>query len=106
MMLAPHLAAVWMAYRQRPFWSGVLAGVAFWISPKGALVAAACVLWDPGGVAWIAAGIRGGLRRGGRLAGGDRGARRPIGKRSGDGDGYTPAVRSSNRRFETACCAP
>ena len=37
LMLAPHLAAVWMAYRRRPFWSGVLAGVAFWISPKGAL---------------------------------------------------------------------
>lgn len=57
MMLAPHLAAVWMAQRGRPFWSGLLAGVAFWISPKGALVAAACVLWDPGGVAWIAAGF-------------------------------------------------
>ena len=37
LMLAPHLAAVWMAYRRRPFWSGVLAGVAFWISPKGAV---------------------------------------------------------------------
>jgi hypothetical protein len=57
MMLAPHLAAVWMAYRRRPFWSGLLAGVAFWISPKGALVAAACVLWDPAGIAWIAAGF-------------------------------------------------
>ena len=50
MMVAPHLAAVWMAYRKRPLWSGVLAGVAFWVSPKGALVAAACVLWDPPGL--------------------------------------------------------
>jgi hypothetical protein len=57
MMMAPHLAAVWMAHRRRPFWSGLLAGVAFWISPKGALVAAVCVLWDPGGTAWIAAGF-------------------------------------------------
>jgi hypothetical protein len=57
MMLAPHMAAVWMAYRKQPIWSGVLAGVAFWVSPKGALVAIACVLWDPAGVAWIAAGF-------------------------------------------------
>ena len=35
LMLAPHLAAVWMAYRGRPFWSGVLAGVAFWIESEG-----------------------------------------------------------------------
>jgi hypothetical protein len=57
LMLAPHLAAVWMAYRRRPFWSGALAAVAFWISPKGLLVAAACVLWDPAGIAWMAAGF-------------------------------------------------
>lgn len=57
MMLAPHLAAVWMAHRRRPFWSGLLAGLAFWISPKGALVALACVFWDPAGSAWIAAGF-------------------------------------------------
>src|SRR5262245_23872709 len=29
-MLAPHVAAVWLAFRGRAFWSGVLAGVAFW----------------------------------------------------------------------------
>ncbi len=57
MMLAPHMAAVWMAHRRRPFWSGALAGVAFWVSPKGALAAAACVLWDPAGFAWIGAGF-------------------------------------------------
>jgi hypothetical protein len=57
MMLAPHLAAVWLAYRRRPFYSGLLAGIAFWISPKGALVALACVFWDPAGWAWIAAGF-------------------------------------------------
>jgi len=55
-MLAPHLAAVWLAPR-RPFWSGVLAAVAFWINPKGLLVAAVCVLWNPAGVVAMAAGF-------------------------------------------------
>jgi hypothetical protein len=57
LMLAPHLAAVWMAHRRRPFWSGALAAAAFWISPKGLLVAAVCALWEPAGIAWIAAGF-------------------------------------------------
>lgn len=57
LMLAPHLAAVWMAWKRRPFWSGALAGVAFWLNPKGLFVAAACVLFDPPGVAWMAAGF-------------------------------------------------
>jgi 4-amino-4-deoxy-L-arabinose transferase-like glycosyltransferase len=47
LMLAPHLAAVWMAYRRRPLWAGVLAGVAFTISPKGVLVLAVCAWWAP-----------------------------------------------------------
>jgi hypothetical protein len=57
LMLAPHLAAVWLAARRRPFWCGAMAAVAFWISPKGAFVAAACVLWEPLGVLWIVAGF-------------------------------------------------
>ncbi len=57
LMLAPHLGAVWMAYRRRPFWSGILAAVAFWASPKGLFVAAVCALWDPAGAAWLAAGF-------------------------------------------------
>jgi hypothetical protein len=57
LMLAPHLGAVWMAHRRRPFWSGALAGVAFWISPKGLLIAAVCALWEPAGIAWMAAGF-------------------------------------------------
>jgi hypothetical protein len=56
LMLAPHLAAVWLASR-RPFWSGVLAGAAFWINPKGVLVAAVCVLWNPAGIVTMAAGF-------------------------------------------------
>jgi hypothetical protein len=38
LMLAPHVAAVWMAYRGRSLLAGALAGIAFWISPKGLLV--------------------------------------------------------------------
>jgi len=57
MMLPPHLAAVWMAWKRRPLWSGVWAGVAFWMSPKGLFVAAACALWDPAGVPLMAAGF-------------------------------------------------
>jgi hypothetical protein len=57
LMLAPHLAAVWLAVRNKGFASGVAAGVAFWINPKGALVAAVCLLWNPAGAAWLAAGF-------------------------------------------------
>jgi hypothetical protein len=46
-MLAPHLAAVWMAARGRTLWAGVLAGIAFWISPKGLFVLAVCAIWNP-----------------------------------------------------------
>jgi hypothetical protein len=31
--------------------------VAFWINPKGALVAVVCGLWDPSGIGWMAAGF-------------------------------------------------
>jgi hypothetical protein len=57
LMLAPHLAAVWLAWKRRPFWSGALAGLAFLISPKGLLVAAVCALWNPAGVLLMAAGF-------------------------------------------------
>ena len=57
LMVAPHLAAVWLAWKRRPFWSGALAGVAFWVSPKGLFVAAACALWNPAGIPWLAAGF-------------------------------------------------
>jgi hypothetical protein len=57
LMVAPHLAAVWLAWKARPFWAGAMAGVAFWISPKGLFVAAACALWNPTGLLWMAAGF-------------------------------------------------
>jgi hypothetical protein len=57
LMLAPHLAAVWMAFRGRAFWSGVLAGIAFQASPKGVFVAAACAVWHPAGIPAMLAGF-------------------------------------------------
>ena len=57
LMVAPHLAAVWLAYRRRAFWSGVLAGIAFWINPKGLLVLAVCAAWFPEGILLMAAGF-------------------------------------------------
>ncbi len=57
LMLAPHVAAVWMAWKRRALWSGVLAGIAFWINPKGVFVLAACLLWYPAGALAIAAGF-------------------------------------------------
>lgn len=57
LMLAPHLAAVWLAYRRRPLWSGALAGIAFLANPKGVLVLAACLVWYPAGWAMIVAGF-------------------------------------------------
>jgi len=59
LMLAPHLAAVWLAWKRKPLWSGALAAVAFWVSPKGVFVAAACVLWNPAGLPLLAAGFAG-----------------------------------------------
>jgi hypothetical protein len=62
LMLAPHLAAVWMAMRGRALAAGLLAGLAFWISPKGIFVLAACAIWNPanlmlaGFAAFLAAG--------------------------------------------------
>ena len=62
LMLAPHLAAVWMAWRKRALLAGLLAGVAFWISPKGLFVLAACAIWSPTALlfAGFAAAVAGG----------------------------------------------
>ncbi len=46
LMVAPHLAAVYFAWRGQVFWSGVCAGIAFAIHTKGLFVLAACALWS------------------------------------------------------------
>src|SRR5579872_323810 len=57
LLVAPHLAAIWLVWKRRPFWSGVLAGVGFLISPKAVFVAAVCALWNPAGIIPFAAGF-------------------------------------------------
>lgn len=56
-MLAPHLAAVWLAFRGRAFWSGVAAGVAFLINTKALFVLAACAVWSFPAVGLLATGF-------------------------------------------------
>lgn len=57
LLVAPHLAAIWLAWRRRAFWSGAALGIAFLVSPKALFVAAVCALWNPAGIGWMAAGF-------------------------------------------------
>ncbi|HLY16869.1 MAG TPA: hypothetical protein VKR61_06570 [Bryobacteraceae bacterium] len=57
LMLAPHLAAVWLAWRGRAFWSGVLCGVAFLFNAKGVFVLAACAIWNVRALPLLLAGF-------------------------------------------------
>ena len=95
LMLAPHVAAVWLAYRRRPVWSGVLAGIAFTINPKGVLVLAVCAWWAPSLA--VAGGVcrRHGCRA--RRGCGARDRSRRIGMKSGGGGESTQERRSSMR---------
>jgi hypothetical protein len=45
LMVLPHFAAVYLAWRGRAFLSGLTAGVAMLVNPKAAFVLAACALW-------------------------------------------------------------
>jgi len=45
LMLLPHIAAVYLAWRGRVFLSGLAAGAALLVNPKGAFVLLACALW-------------------------------------------------------------
>lgn len=45
LMVFPHLAAVYLAWRRRPFWSGFAAGVALLVHTKAFFVLAVCLLW-------------------------------------------------------------
>jgi len=56
-MLAPHVAAVWLAFRGRMFWSGTLAGVAFLVNTKALFVLAACAVWCWAGIPLLIAGF-------------------------------------------------
>ncbi len=45
LMILPHVAAVYLAWRGRAFWSGLVAGLGMLINAKAVFVAAACALW-------------------------------------------------------------
>lgn len=57
LMLVPHLAAVWLAWRGRALWSGVLAAIAFLCNVKGLFVLAACAVFCFPALALLAAGF-------------------------------------------------
>jgi hypothetical protein len=48
LMVLPHIAAVYLAWRGRPFLSGLAAGIAMLVNPKAVFVLAACALWTRG----------------------------------------------------------
>jgi hypothetical protein len=67
LMIAPHLGAVYMAWRRRPLLAGILAALAFQLNVKGIFVLAFCaaILLDGGlqaaggfGSAWAEAGLK------------------------------------------------
>jgi hypothetical protein len=57
LLVAPHLAAVWLAWSGRPFAAGAAAGVGFLFNTKALFVLAACAVWSGRGVPWVAAGF-------------------------------------------------
>jgi hypothetical protein len=57
LMLAPHMAAVYLAWRGRPFSSGLACGVAFAINSKALFVLAACALWSSRSLPALVAGF-------------------------------------------------
>jgi hypothetical protein len=57
LMVLPHIAAVYLAWRGRPLLSGFVAGVALLVNAKAFLVLAACVFFAWRGTGWLAAGF-------------------------------------------------
>src|ERR1700722_19840741 len=57
LMVLPHIAAVYLAWRGRPFLSGLVAGLALLVNAKAFFVLAACLFFALGGAAWLLAGF-------------------------------------------------
>src|SRR5579862_671892 len=57
LMVLPHLAAVYLAWRGRVFWSGLLAGLAMLFNVKAAFVLGACALWAGRAWPWLLLGF-------------------------------------------------
>jgi hypothetical protein len=45
LLIAPHLAAIYLVRQGRPLAAGAMCGLGFWINVKGLFVLAACALW-------------------------------------------------------------
>jgi hypothetical protein len=58
LLLAPHLGAVYLAWRRRPLLAGLVAGIAFQLSPKGAFVLASAVFFAPASWPMLALGFQ------------------------------------------------
>jgi hypothetical protein len=57
LMVLPHIAAVWLAWRRKPFLSGLLAGVALLVNAKAFFVLAACAFFAWPAAGWLGAGF-------------------------------------------------
>jgi hypothetical protein len=55
--LVPHIAAVYLAWRGRPVWSGAFAGVAFLFNAKALFVLAACAAFNLHAAGWLLMGF-------------------------------------------------
>jgi hypothetical protein len=56
-MLAPHLAAIYLAYCRKPVWAGVFCGIAFLANAKALFVLAACAMWLLPEIIWLILGF-------------------------------------------------
>ena len=57
LMVLPHIAAVYLAWRGRPFFSGLVAGMALLVNAKAFFVLAACLFFAWRGAGWLLAGF-------------------------------------------------
>ena len=57
LMVLPHIAAVYLAWRGRPLASGLVAGIALLVNAKAFFVLAACLFFAWRGAGWLLAGF-------------------------------------------------
>ena len=57
LMVLPHIAAVYLAWRGRPFLSGLTAGIALLVNAKAFFVLAACLFFAWRGAGWLLGGF-------------------------------------------------
>jgi len=57
LMVLPHITAVYLAWRGRPLFSGLVAGIALLVNAKAFFVLAACLFFAWPGAGWLLAGF-------------------------------------------------